>query len=195
MPDKASAFVLNGAAGDGDADKPGSTEKRLRRTLTQLGAWRVVLTTLVMGLALLVARYSGEWPLIDEAEQALYDLRALLASPLVEQDQRITMVTYNDEVLIQRRVRSPLDRALLADALKTLDSMGAKSVGVDILFDQETDADLALAAQLRAMRTPTFIAYATPESNPNNIQQLQADFLRSFIAAVATGTTRPGQRR
>ncbi len=193
MAEKATAFMLDGVGNAASARS--STEKQLRRTLGQLGAPRVVLTVLVMGLALLVARYSGQWPLIGDAEQALYDVRAMLAAPLVGQDQRITMVTYNDEVLIQRKVRSPLDRALLADALAVLDTMRAKSIGIDILFDQETDADAALAAQLRAMRTPTFVAFAEPQTNPNDIQTLQADFLRAYIASVANGRTAPASIR
>ena len=43
-----------------------------------------------------------------------YDVRALLAAPHVDQDQRVTMVVYTDETLAATGKRSPLDRALLA---------------------------------------------------------------------------------
>ncbi|MEK6540706.1 MAG: adenylate/guanylate cyclase domain-containing protein [Pseudomonadota bacterium] len=169
--------------------------KQVRRLATQLGPWRFALTIMMMALALLLARFSWDTPLVINAERAFYDARTALAASHVGQDQRITMVTYNDEVLIERRVRSPLDRALLADALKALDQMGAKSIGIDILFDQATDNDDILRAQLRAMQTPTFIAFAEPGSNPNNIQTRQADFLRSFVASVETARTRPASIR
>ncbi len=165
--------------------------KRLRLAANQLGPWRLGLTALMILLALMVARFGAGWPMLIDAEWALYDLRATVGAPLVAQDQRITMVTYTDEVLIERRVRSPLDRGLLADALKVLDQMGAQSIGIDILFDQETDNDEKLRQQLRAMQTPTFIAYAEPESNPNNIQFRQVEFLRNFIASVRTERTQP----
>ncbi|MEQ1726448.1 MAG: adenylate/guanylate cyclase domain-containing protein [Sphingopyxis sp.] len=169
--------------------------KQVRRAASQLGPWRFALTALMLALAVLMARYSAQAPLLNNAENAIYDLRTALAAKQDGQDQRITMVTYNDEVLIERRVRSPLDRALLADALKALDAMGARSIGIDILFDQATDDDERLRAQLRAMRTPTFIAFAEPNSNPNNIQTRQADFLNAFIASVRTDRTRPASIR
>ena len=39
--------------------------------------------------------------------------------------------------------RSPLDRTTLADALTNLDAMGAKAIGIDILFDQAQPEDRA----------------------------------------------------
>ena len=169
--------------------------KRLRRTIGQLGWTRVVLTSLSLVMALFLARYGGNLPLINEFERALYDFRATVAAQPVEQDRRILLVTYTDEVLIERKVRSPLDRALLADALAVLDQMGAKSIGIDILFDQGTDNDDRLRQRLRAMRTPTFVAFAEPSTNPNNIQLLQTQFLTAFMQSVQTARTQPASIR
>ena len=169
--------------------------KRLRRTIGQLGWARVVITGLVLVLALFMARYGGNLPIIIDFERALFDFRATVAAPHVSQDRRILMVTYTDEVLIERKVRSPLDRALLADALAALDAMGAKSIGIDILIDQATDDDDRLRAQLRSMRTPTFVASADPSSNPNNIQLLQSEFLTGFLDSVKTAKTLPASIR
>ena len=159
-------------------------------TINQLGMFRLVLTAVMLVFALLLARHSWDVPLIVDAERALYDMRATVGAPFVDQDPRISMVTYNDEVLIQRRVRSPLDRGLLADALKTLDGMGAKAIGIDILFDQETNDDAKLIAQLRAMKTPTYVAWAEPATNPNDIQEMQAQFLDRFMREAETAKTR-----
>jgi adenylate cyclase len=169
--------------------------KRLRRTLGQLGWARVVITALVLVLAVFVARLGGNLPIINDFERAMFDFRATVAAPHVQQDKRILLVTYNDEILIERKVRSPLDRALLADALAALDRMGAKSIGIDILIDQATDNDDKLRAQLRAMRTPTFVAFAEPTSNPNNIQLQQSQFLSAFLESVTTPVTRPASIR
>lgn len=194
MPNRLRGRLTIGNANGGAAPRS-LREKLIRRTVDQLGIGRLILTALLMAVALLVARYSFAMPLIVDAERALYDLRATVGAPHVGQDQRITMITYTDEVLVARRIRSPLDRQLLAEALKVLDEAGAKSIGIDILFDQPADHDDALQAQLRAMRTPTFIAYAEPKSNPNNIQQTQADFLADYIRAVQTATTKPASIR
>ena len=80
---------------------------------------------------------------------ALYDLRSLPAAP--SRSSRTTascMVVYNDQTLITARKRSPLDRGLLAAALRNLDAMGAKAIGIDILFDQPQDEDDELIATL-----------------------------------------------
>ena len=37
--------------------------------------------------------------------------------------------------------RSPVDRAFLANLLKTLEKKGAKAIGVDVLFDQPTEPE------------------------------------------------------
>lgn len=173
----------------------GQTEKRIRRTFGQLGIWRVALTVVLVAFALILARYSWYTPMLVDAERALYDVRAGLRAPLVAQDKRITMVTFTDEVLIKTKVRSPLDRGLLAAALARLDSMHPKSIGIDILFDQDTDADDALRQQLRAMHTPTYVAFAEPATNTNNIQMQQYQFLTHFLASVETAKTRPASIR
>lgn len=182
-------------AGEEAAARRAGYLKQLRLAANQLGPWRMALTGLLLLLAVLIARFGASWPMIIDAERAFYDMRATVGAPLVLQDERITMVTYTDEVLIQRRVRSPLDRALLADALAVLDRMQPRSIGIDILFDQATDDDEQLLAQLNAMRTPTYVAFAEPSSNPNNIQSQQFEFLSSFLEAVTSPTTRPASIR
>jgi adenylate cyclase len=185
MPDRRATFSLrrSGEAGI-------SRTRQLRRTIGQLGPWRLALGAIVLLLALVIARVSWSLPLLMEAERGLFDLRATFGAPQVEQDKRVVLIVYNDEVLIQRRVRSPLDRALLAEALRELDGMGARSIGIDILFDQATDNDDVLRDQLRSMRTPTFIAFAEPDTNPNDIETLQSDFLQAYLASVETERTR-----
>jgi adenylate cyclase len=193
-PQDESRFALVEAP-SADADDGDSNERRVRRLIAQLGGWRLALTAIMLLFALLIARFGNSLPMIEDAENALYDMRATITAAPVAQDQRIAMVTYNDEVLSQLRVRSPLDRALLAEALATLDTMGATSIGIDILFDSATDDDDRLRAQLRSMRTPTFIGFAEPASNPNNIQAQQAAFLRSFIASIGSPNVRAASIR
>ncbi|MDO9370908.1 MAG: adenylate/guanylate cyclase domain-containing protein [Sphingopyxis sp.] len=165
--------------------------KRVRRLVTQLGPARIAVTILFLLLAVVIARFSWQMPLVDAAERALYDARATLMAPRVEQDKRIVLVTYNDETLFNTGIRSPLDRTLLANALGNLDQMGAKAIGIDIAFDSPRPDDALLKAQLRAMKTPTWLAYAEQASNPNTIFYEQQKFLQSFIADVTTAKTRP----
>jgi adenylate cyclase len=175
------------------AERPATVPlgKRLRRLATQLGPSRMAATLLFLLLAVLIARTSWQIPLINDAERALYDARATLMAPKVAQDKRIVLITYNDETLFNTGIRSPLDRTLLARALANIDQMGAKAIGIDIAFDSPRPDDPLLKSQLRAMRTPTWLAYAEQASNPNTIFYEQQRFLQAFIADVATATTKP----
>lgn len=169
--------------------------RQLSRLWGQLGTARLIATLLLVGAAVLIARLSWAVPLLGDAERALYDARAALMAPHVEQDPRILLVTYVDETLFNTGIRSPVDRAILTRALANIDRMGAKSIGIDIAFDSPRPEDPALQERLRAMQTPTFLAYAEQASNPNTIQFEQQKFLDAFIAAVRTDRTRPASVR
>lgn len=142
---------------------------------------RFAVMVVLIIVAVLVARFSWDLPVIGDAERSFYDLRSVVNAPPAEQDKRVQIIAYNDQTLINARKRSPLDRGLLAKALRNIDAMGAKAIGIDILFDQPQDEDEELIAALRAMKTPTFIGYAEQETNENNIKYEQQVFLQSFV--------------
>ncbi|MEY4270482.1 MAG: hypothetical protein RLZZ58_1698, partial [Pseudomonadota bacterium] len=168
-----------------------SLGKQLRRLWQQLGPTRIAATLIFLAIAVLLARLSWQLPLAEDAERALYDMRAVVTAPRVEQDGRILLVTYTDETLFNTGIRSPVDRTTMTRALVNLDTMGAKSIGIDIGFDSPQDDDDPLIAQLRAMKTPTWLAYVEQASNPNTIQFEQEQFLKGFIARARTPTTGP----
>ncbi|HEX8057621.1 MAG TPA: adenylate/guanylate cyclase domain-containing protein [Novosphingobium sp.] len=165
--------------------------KSARLLFRRIGPVRAVGTVLLLIAAVIVARFGWTLPVIPLAERAAYDLRQVWAAPKVEPDKRIVMVVFNDETLINTKKRSPLDRATLARALRSLDTMGAKGIGIDILVDQEQDEDPELIAALRAMQTPTYLAYASFGTNKNEIGQRQQQFLDGFQKAIATDKVRP----
>lgn len=159
----------------------------VRKTVRQIGATRLVLTALFLILGIAFARYSWSIMLARDAERALYDVRSLVASPHVETDQRITMVTFNEETLRLTGRRSPLDRSMLAKALVQLDTMGARSIGIDILIDQPTPEDPQLIDAFRTMKTPTYLGLATNKSNPAFMTLDQETFLRDFQRQAKPG--------
>ena len=71
----------------------------IQRLLNQLGPIRLGSTLLFLIFAVFVARYSWSTPLIQEAERALHDLRVTVFAPVVEKDDRIVMIVYNEETL------------------------------------------------------------------------------------------------
>lgn len=170
-------------------------QQKAMRLFKQLGPARLTMTLTLLLIALLAARFSWNIILIGDAERALYDLRETYLAPKVDQDPRIAKVVYNDDTLIETRKRSPLDRSVLARALTNIDSMGAKAIGIDILIDQPQDEDAQLVAALRAMKTPTFIAYANNETNKDNIKQRQQEFLDGFIKSLSGTNVRPASIR
>jgi adenylate cyclase len=172
------------------------------RDVREAGSVQITATLAVLIIAVFIARYS--WvlpgdrlptPLTGEAERALYDLRAYYAADLVEQDPRIVLVTYTDQTLIKARKRSPLDRGLLARTLKNLDTMGAKAIGIDILFDQPQDEDPELVAALRAMKTPVALAYANVATNEDDLVYEQQQYLEAFQAELANTRAHPASIR
>lgn len=165
------------------------------RSVRSAGPKRLALTGALLLAALLLARFSWQAPITDDAERALFDLRSFLLAPKVDQDNRILLVVYNDQTLINARKRSPLDRGLLARALHNLDAMGARAIGIDILFDQPQDEDDALVAQLSSMKTPVSIAYAETHRNAGDIIYEQQKFLESFLARLKGSRAGPASIR
>lgn len=161
------------------------------RNLRAAGPRRLAATGAALVLALLLAVFAWRVPGLDDAERSLYDLRSYLAAPKVEQDPRLLLVVYDDQTLIAARKRSPLDRGLLAKALANLDALGAKAIGIDILFDQPQDEDDALVAALRGMKTPTFVAYANVEGNRDDIVYDQQLYLDAFQRRLAGSNAHP----
>lgn len=154
---------------------------RLRRAWREVGPLRFSASAVLLILALLIARFSWALPFTDEIERVLFDVRASYAMEQVKQDERITIVTYEEETLLNTGVRSPLDREILANALRSLDAMQPRAIAIDILIDQPTDNDDMLVDALNDMRTPTFLAFVTPESNPNlRLRPRQVDFIDDF---------------
>ena len=190
------------------ADEASGKKKRIGflargwRSVREAGTIQLITTCLLLLLAIFFARFSwvlpdGEAsnPLTNAAESALYDTRAFFAADFVEQDDRIIQVVYDDQALINLEQRSPLPRGALAEALANLDQMGAKAIGIDILFDQPQPDDQLLVDTLRNMQTPTAVAYANIATNEADIVYEQQIFLEDFMAALEGTNSRPASIR
>lgn len=168
---------------------------RALKALRRLGAWRALVTLAFLVLALVVARYSWSIGLLQDVERILYDVRAVVSAERVDQDPRIVMVVYTDRTLEMTGKRSPLDRALLARALGNIDKLGARAIGIDILVDQPQPEDPVLAEALGAMRTPTYLGFASNATNAFYMQPWQEDYLRGFLAPLKGSRTEPASIR
>lgn len=163
--------------------------------LAQVGTGRLLLTLAMFGAAVLLARFAWDVPMALTAERALYDVRATLMAPQVDQDDRIVLVVFTEDTLAATGKRSPLDRALLAAALNHIDALAPRSIGVDILLDQAQPEDAVLVPVLAAMRTPTFLAYASASDNAEFIKPWQETHLRALLARLGAAPVRPATIR
>jgi len=165
--------------------------KRLRQTAGQLGWQRVVVAMLLLGVALFVAARSWNLPLLRDAEAALYDIRTAALAPPTDPDKRVTLVVYTADTNRKTGQISPVDRTILAQALQQIDKLGAKGIGIDILFDSPQPDDPLLKSTLAAMKTPVFLAYANNKTNPEAITYEQTQDLSAYIKSVTSKEVGP----
>lgn len=165
----------------------GSYWTELRKATKKIGPTRLTATAIFLIFGLLVARYSWNVFLVKDFERALFDVRLLLASPRVETDPRIAMVTFTEDTLRLTGRRSPLDRSMLAKGLLALDQMKPKGIGIDILIDQPTPEDQILIDAFRTMKTPTYVGFASNATNATFMTLDQENFLRDFLKQTKPG--------
>ncbi len=164
---------------------------KLKRAIAQIGLIRLVLVLLFLAGGLGLARYSWSLPLTGDAERGLYDLRFKANAQVFDRpDGRISLIVYNDETLRQLGKRSPLDRRMLARAIRVLDQMQPRAIGIDILIDQAQPEDEELIAAFRSMRTPTFLAFGTHAANAAQIADWQEEWMRGFVARIGASRLR-----
>jgi Adenylate cyclase, family 3 (some proteins contain HAMP domain) len=155
-----------------------------------VGRWRardllpVAIICLVCGAASFYA--PRLIPFFAVAEQWLVDLRVAYVRPAEPQRQDIVLVTITEETLATLAYRSPVDRAFLADTLQWLDDAGVAAIGVDLLFDQATEAekDGRLRQVLQGMHAPTVLAWADAA---DGLQAPQSKFLAAYLYGLQKG--------
>lgn len=192
------------------------TVRGVVRDLKRVPVARLAATAFIIFWAILFARYSweapisvgptAEWhfpprageprqtiPIATDAERALYDLRQAVGERgrKVDQDPRVLLVPYTQDTLRNTAKRSPLDRAILARALANIDAMGAKAIGIDILIDQPQPEDAQILAAMKAMKTPTWLAYAKRQYAIQDVEQWQQEFMDDWQRQLAKSQVHP----
>ncbi|MEM6584458.1 MAG: CHASE2 domain-containing protein, partial [Pseudomonadota bacterium] len=172
------------------------------RSVSEAGEIQIIVAVIVVIFAVFVARFSwvlpnGETPtpLTNAAERSFYDYRAYFSADFVEPDDRVVAIVFTDEALIQLEKRSPLPRDVIASALRALDQMNPKAIGIDILFDQPQAEDADLIDALRNMNTPVSVAYANIGTNQDDIKKQQQEYLEEFLAQLEGSNSHPSSIR
>ena len=123
---------------------------------------------------------------IAAIENWVSDLFQVFTTPPEPQNRDVVVLTLTEETLAQFPYRSPVDRAFIADLIRTVDRVGARAIGFDLLFDQPTEPekDAALAAAFREVKLPIVVAHAGAGAG---LTQPQSDFLAAYTAPVRPG--------
>ncbi|WP_114228880.1 CHASE2 domain-containing protein [Sphingomonas sediminicola] len=179
--------------GSSDPLAAASTLADVGRVLKRVPFARAALTGILLGLAILVARFSWTLPMTSFGERVAFDVRSLQAALYhpVAQDSRILLVPYTQGTQEATGKRSPLDRAILAKALVNLDKLDARAIGIDILIDQPQPEDPQLLAAFRALHTPTWLAYASAVHNGEDMQPWQQARLDALFGSLRGTAVHP----
>jgi len=144
-----------------------------------------ILRILTLVLAVLLAVCCGFLSVrylsfIAHIETQTEDLRLAGFSPKSKQDSRIVIAAINEDTLSHFPYRSPVDRAFLANLLKSLDEKGAKAIYLDVLLDQPTELekDDLLKETLRSLKTPLIVGYT---SSKDILNDEQSAYMNDFV--------------
>src|SRR5262245_21773735 len=143
------------------------------------------LCALAAALSLLGTRQIA---LLRQSELLLDDFRLAYFAPPHEQSGDIVVLTIDEETLAQLPFRSPINRHLIADLVNILSERRVRALGIDLIFDQPTNAedDRQLLEALDAFGAPTVIAIGDTTNGLTPRQLMfQQDYLRGRTVGLA----------
>jgi adenylate cyclase len=121
------------------------------------------MAALLMLAALVPPFVSRELPLTQAIERLAYDFYTYLLVPKVPRDPDIVLLLYDDPTARDTGKTSPVDRTIIANAVRAADQAGAKSIGIDFFFVQPTEDEDALTDALARASVPVVMLYADPD--------------------------------
>ena len=124
--------------------------------------------------------------LLRQGALLLDDFRLAYFSPPREQRNDVVILTIDEATLSQFPFRSPINRRLVAELVQTLSQRKVRALGIDLIFDQPTNAedDRALLAALDAFAAPAVIAIGDAA---NGLTPRQLAFQEQFLAGRNVG--------
>ena len=141
------------------------------------------LCVLATGLAWFGTRHVA---LLRQGALLLDDFRLAYFAPPREQRNDVVILTIDEATLSQFPFRSPINRRLIAELVQTLSQRKVRALGIDLIFDQPTNADddRALLAALDAFAAPAVIAIGDAA---NGLTARQLAFQEQFLTGRNVG--------
>jgi adenylate cyclase len=104
---------------------------------------------------------------------------ALAVAPPPGQHETLALVLVNEDTLerFNAPARSPVDRRLLAQLVRTIDGAHPRAIGLDFIFDMKTADDDGLIEAVRSATAPVVIGISAP---PAKLTPSQETFQEAF---------------
>lgn len=117
---------------------------------------------------------------VEFVENWLADLRLTTIGAIMKPRSDIVLLTITEETLERHPYRFPIDRGMLADTIERLDNAGVRAIGLDILFDQPTEADkdARLTDAVAKSTAPVIVGWA---SKADALTDKQIAFLSQYL--------------
>jgi adenylate cyclase len=97
--------------------------------------------------------------LVQTFDKVAGDWRVALGSPAaLDQRADVAVVLITEDSLLDYEVRSPVDRALLAQILRSIDQAAPRTIVLDIIFDRRTRSDDELLEAIAHAKAPVVLA-------------------------------------
>ena len=147
--------------------------------------WKIFVA-IIVPVALLSYVLSTALPFLRQIENWSRDFRIVTLVSPAPQNGDIVLILVTEDTLARFPYRSPVDRGMLADVVQFAYAAGARAIGIDILFDQPSEAckDERILALLKSARTPTVVAGVLGQAN---LTDRQRTYLDGFIGALPHG--------
>ncbi len=144
---------------------------------------QIAIVILTVAFATLPARYIS---IISVAENWASDMRFSIFNTPSQTDNQIVIVRITEETLAKLPYRSPVDRGFLADKIQYLQGLGIRAIGLDILFDQPTEAekDARLQTLLRQSDIPIIAGWTDLQTG---LTENQYAFQTNYLQGVRSG--------
>ncbi|MEM7544651.1 MAG: adenylate/guanylate cyclase domain-containing protein [Pseudomonadota bacterium] len=153
------------------------------RRLTNAGALALTLLTVIVVFATF-----RTVAFLAATEANARDLVHAYFYPAVPTRGDIVLVLIEENTLGGLAYRSPIDRGFLADLISSLAAHAPRAIGIDLLFDQPTeaakDARLLELFQPGALPAPIIVAAADAS---NGLSQAQSDWLTAALEGALVG--------
>lgn len=114
----------------------------------------------------------------DSAEHWTADWRTALGiAPPPGQHETLALVLVDDKTLerFNAPARSPVNRRLLAQLVRTIDSAHPRAIGLDFIFDMKTADDEGLIEAVRSAAAPVVIGFAAAPAKLTSSQEAFQD--------------------